>query len=227
VHIPESSANSAPDVFEQAMQLWSRGEPDAARRLLTDLIDRAGQLLATMSPPAPLTEGSSLPSNEENTADAEMAQPDPDLPPTSTPESRDRARRILRGADRALEKGNLQKAVNESHRAWSQAPDDEEIFARMVNTHVDAARALPGISGYDDARTWLLCARHHAKFNETVVAYFVDRTVEYARHEFERGRVDDARRLLEECMFYETSHSGVQELKAQIDAERRPTHPLD
>ena len=61
----------------------------------------------------------------------------------------------------------------------------------------------------------------------SVVAYFVDRTVEYARHQLEQGRTDDAHGLLEECLFYETSHPGVRQLKAEMAADERQAHPPD
>ncbi|MGH3757669.1 Hsp70 family protein [Actinophytocola sp.] len=199
VRIPERPADGPPDVFAEARRLWAGGAVDEARMLLTDLVDRANRMLVEMSAPAP----------------EDRAQPD------STPEERERARRTIQAATRLLHKGQLQRAVEESHRAWSQARDDDEIFAKMIDIHMSAARALPGPAGYADARAWMGCARVHAKFNETVAAYFVERTLEYARHQLEHDQVDDARRLLEECVFYETSDPGVRELADELATRGR------
>ncbi|MFC4857376.1 Hsp70 family protein [Actinophytocola glycyrrhizae] len=229
VRIPEGPAGGPPDVFEEVRRLWAGGATDEARTLLTKLVDRANRMLAEMDRPAPSSAPESVPESvfgpesardslSGSLSDSRREEP---MPASSTPEQRDRARRAIRRADRLLRKGQLQKAVDESHHALKQASDDGEIFAGMIGIHVDAARARPGPAGYAEARLWLGCARNHARFNETVAAYIVERTLEYARHQLAHDQVDDARRLLEECMFYELSDPGVRELAEELAARTR------
>lgn len=210
---------SSSDVLATARWLWSDGTPDEARKLLVGLIEQAQQLLAEIDTAAEADPAGPATTSSE-TATTPEAATTPETAPTVTAEAQERARRAIQRAIRWLNRGRLSDAVSESHMAWNLAPDDQKIFDQMIDMHISAAQAAPGPSGYDAARLWLDCARKHARFNAKVIAYLVERTHAQARHHYDQGRTDEARRLLEECLDLNPDHSGARELRAEIAVEQ-------
>ncbi len=188
----------SPGPIAEARRLWSAGRPAEARGLLADLVDQATRLIAEIDR-------------------ADVPKPSDGLS-GSTAEDRERARRAIDRAVRWLREGRLKEAVQESHVAWKEAEDDTVIFRQMIDVHLRAARAASGAAGYPAARNWLHCAWTHHRFNEDVVSYLLERTLEQARHHHDRGQHDQARRLLGECMDINPDFPGVQELLAKVTA---------
>ncbi|TCO62169.1 Hsp70 family protein [Actinocrispum wychmicini] len=185
------------DPIADARRLWSDGKPDDAKALLTALIDRAGQLLKEIA---------------ESTSETES------LLAESTQEARDRARRAIDRAVRRLTKGQLADAVSESHQAWELAPDLDDVFQKMIDVHLAAARAADTPDRFADAYRWLNCAQAHARFNQEVVDCLVERMFAHARHHHDRGQLTEAMGLLEQCLNLDPDHPGGQELSAEIGA---------
>lgn len=194
---------AAADPLADARRLWADGRPDEARTVLTSLIEQARALLQEIGEAAPVAE-----------ADTEA------LLPESTAEARARARRAINRAANALKKGRLADAVNESHQAWDLARDLDDVFQQMIDVHLGAARAAATPDRFADAQRWLLCARTHARFNEEVADYLLERTLTQARHHHDRGNTAEAVALLEECTHLNPDHPGVHDFRAELAARR-------
>jgi hypothetical protein len=125
-------------------------------------------------------------------------------------------RRLLKSAHALLEQGKYDKAVQTSHRAWQEAPNDPDIFEGMIDVHCQAAMAEITIERFADAERWLRCAYGHDQSNVRVRELLAERTFQHARQLGDLGRRREASRFLDQCLVWDPEHDGAKKLRQRI-----------
>ena len=120
-------------------------------------------------------------------------------------------------AELALETGKLRDAVQASHQAYQDAPNNATIFQRMIAIHVEAATKSEADG---EALEWLECAHTHDRSNRTIHAQLAERYRRHARKLIESRQLEEslhaARRSMEFDPFNEDASLLIHNLETQL-----------
>ncbi|HSS52634.1 MAG TPA: Hsp70 family protein [Thermoanaerobaculia bacterium] len=190
----EPSAGSAlaggAALLRPVVRLLDQGRSAEARALLEEVLREAHVLLAKTEPPAP------------------------EVPPPSS--GAILARRALLRAQQFLNKGQHEKALQESHVAWQQDRENPDTFEKMIDIHCQAAMTSGDADSYADAQRWLLCAHTHDAGNMRVRHLMAELHYQQARRLAEQGQRQQALETLESCIAWNPEHDGARELHASL-----------
>ena len=119
----------------------------------------------------------------------------------------------LERAEWALEQGRLAEAINASHDAHAQNPSDPAVFRRMVEIHVEAAKADPD---HGRALNWLQCAHGHDQANAAIHRHLARRYREQAGSLLEQGQSAEALEAVRRSLLFEPLNAEARGLEDRL-----------
>ncbi len=109
-------------------------------------------------------------------------------------------------------------AVDLTHRAYGQAPDDPEVFEGMLKVHAEAGLQMSSPDKYDTSIKVLLCALSHDQTDRRVRQALAER---YYQHALTLSKQDDwsgAFEIVDKALAYDARHPGLNQLHKELAA---------
>ena len=119
-------------------------------------------------------------------------------------------------AERAVQRGAWEEAVELAHQAQRQAPDDPAVFRRMIDVHIQAADAC---TSDEDALRWLECAYNHDPSGKVIHQRLAQRYRAWARRLLQLRRDGEAHAAVRRSLQFEPFHDEMRAMLAQLEAE--------
>lgn len=119
-------------------------------------------------------------------------------------------------ATRALLAGRLGEAISASHDAFHELPDDPAVFRRMIEIHVEAAKAQ---ANHETAVNWLECAHGHDQANASIHRHLARRHREHARSLSEAGQAAQALTAVRRSLTFEPLDAEARALEGRLEKQ--------
>ncbi|MCI0438964.1 MAG: Hsp70 family protein, partial [Chloroflexi bacterium] len=123
---------------------------------------------------------------------------------------------LLRRGHELLDDGNFEQAVEHSHRAYSLATEDPDVFEEMIGIHCQAAMRNSSEEGYEKSMQWLSCILRLDRTNTQIHKHIAERNFLHAQQTSSRGDIAAALKALSECLSFNPEHLEAQALKNAI-----------
>ena len=129
-------------------------------------------------------------------------------------------RQTLQQAQSLLNAGEFFAAVDLSHRAYEQDPDDPVVFESMMKIHAEAGLRLDRPEEYNAALRILNCAHSHDQTDATIHKALGER---HYRHAVALRNLNNTAKAIEaahSALSFDPKHSGANDLLRQLASEQ-------
>ncbi|MCI4646172.1 MAG: tetratricopeptide repeat protein [Hyphomonadaceae bacterium] len=123
---------------------------------------------------------------------------------------------LFEAADRLLEDGQINAAVQKSHQAYATEPADPAVLSRMIEVHCKAAEQLSKPSEYAAAIQLLSCALQHDHTDTRVQHAIAERHFAHAKELCRLNNASQAIPVLESALRFNPSLQGAGDLYAEL-----------
>ncbi|HEV7377636.1 MAG TPA: Hsp70 family protein [Pyrinomonadaceae bacterium] len=134
-------------------------------------------------------------------------------------EKRDVPRMLIQQALSLVASGyDLLRAVELTHRAYQQAPDDPEVFEGMLKAHVQAGLHLGSPEDYEKSIKILLCALSHDQTDRSIRQTLAER---YYQHAVAMRKLNDSSKafeIVDKALAFDAKHFGLNQLHKELAA---------
>jgi actin-like ATPase involved in cell morphogenesis len=140
----------------------------------------------------------------------------------TAPEVPSRAKALLMQANAMLRAGEFVHAVSLSHQAFHEDPNSPDVFAGMIDVHVEAALGMKEPEDYENAIHHLMCAHTHDRTNRKVHRALAER---HYRHAVVMRKLKNPSRSMEIvnlALAYAPKHEGANALQQELAAAPEP-----
>jgi hypothetical protein len=138
--------------------------------------------------------------------------------PTQAPVQKWKLAESLQMISDLLAGGRLQQAVEVSHQIYALDQEDPLIFRRMLEVHLQAARAMQTIDGYKKSIEWLDCALAHDRTNRKIQEEIAERHFLHAQQVAALGRAAEAQKAIQDCLQFVPDHAGAREFASRVSS---------
>jgi actin-like ATPase involved in cell morphogenesis len=109
-------------------------------------------------------------------------------------------------------------AVELTHRAYQQAPDDPQVFEGMLRVHAQASLHMGSLEEYETSIKLLLCALSHDQTNRSIRQALAER---YYSHAVVMRKLNKTKafEMVDQALAYDAKHSGLNQLHNELAAE--------
>jgi actin-like ATPase involved in cell morphogenesis len=135
-------------------------------------------------------------------------------------EKSDVSRMLIQQALSLVESGyDLHRAVELTHRAYHQAPDEPDVFEGMLKVHTQAALQMGSPEEYESSIRILLCALSHDQTDRSIRQALAER---YYKHAVAVRKVSDSSKVFEivdKALAFDAKHVGLNQLHKELAIE--------
>ena len=110
----------------------------------------------------------------------------------------------------------LLRAVELTHKAYGQAPDDPEVFEGMLKVHTEAGLQMSSPDKYDTSIKVLLCALSHDQTDRRVRQALAERYYQYALALSKQKNWSEAFEIVDKALAYDAKHTGLNQLHKEL-----------
>jgi actin-like ATPase involved in cell morphogenesis len=135
-------------------------------------------------------------------------------------EQQDVARMLIQQALSLVESGyELIRAVDLTHRAYKQAPNDPEVFEGMLKVHAQAGLHMVSPEEYETSIQILMCALGHDQTNLSIRQALAERYYKHAVAMHESNNSARAFEIVDKALAFDAKHFGLNQLHKELATE--------
>jgi actin-like ATPase involved in cell morphogenesis len=135
-------------------------------------------------------------------------------------EKSDVPRMLIQQALSLVESGDeLHRAVDLTHRAYQQAPEEPDVFEGMLKVHAQAAQHMASPEEYEKSIRILHCALSHDQTNRSIRQALAER---YYQHALSVRKGSDSSKVFEivdRALAFDAKHVGLNQLHKELAIE--------
>ena len=108
------------------------------------------------------------------------------------------------------------RAVELTHRAYHQAPDDPEVFEGMLRVHAQAALQMARPEEYENSIRILSCALNHDQTDRAIRQALAERHYQHALALRELGEPAEVFAIVDQALAFDAKHAGLNKLHKDL-----------